>query len=385
MSELIQKRDNRATIRWKLLTGVSALALTAYVSSAGLAHAEDSDRPQVWIELGGQLSRLDDGQEAFSPPLMDSRPSIFSPSQKFEKPPVYGLDEFGAILFQPDNSNWVFSASIRYGRSAADRHVVQNTDPKPFEKYFLGRPYFANPVAQKFAETKAHNSERHEILDFEAGKDVGLGLFRSKDITSIISAGVRFAQFESKTNVSLKSDPDWHFNYKYPTFVHIEITNGQPFHSNWASMTAQRSFHGMGPTLSWKASAPLAGNVQDGAIILDWGLNAALLFGRQRTRTHHQTTARYFNISRPILSHSAVPHTISRFPATPDHARSRNIAVPNVGGLAGLSFVYSDAKISFGYRADFFFGAMDTGIDARKSTTLGFHGPYASISVGLGD
>ena len=34
MSELIQKNDNRATIRWKLLTGASALALTAYVSSA---------------------------------------------------------------------------------------------------------------------------------------------------------------------------------------------------------------------------------------------------------------------------------------------------------------------------------------------------------------
>ncbi len=33
MSELINTHDNRATIRWKLLTGASALALTAYVSS----------------------------------------------------------------------------------------------------------------------------------------------------------------------------------------------------------------------------------------------------------------------------------------------------------------------------------------------------------------
>ena len=42
MSELIQKNDNRATIRWKLLTGASALALTAYVSSAAIAKAEDT-------------------------------------------------------------------------------------------------------------------------------------------------------------------------------------------------------------------------------------------------------------------------------------------------------------------------------------------------------
>ena len=42
MSELIQKHDNRATIRWKLLTGASALALTAYVSSTAMAGAEDA-------------------------------------------------------------------------------------------------------------------------------------------------------------------------------------------------------------------------------------------------------------------------------------------------------------------------------------------------------
>ena len=42
MSELIKNNDNRATIRWKLLTGASALALTAYVSSAAVAKAEDA-------------------------------------------------------------------------------------------------------------------------------------------------------------------------------------------------------------------------------------------------------------------------------------------------------------------------------------------------------
>ena len=59
------------------------------------------------------------------------------------------------------------------------------------------------------------------------------------------------------------------------------------------------------------------------------------------------------------------------------------VIVPNVGGFAGLSFRYADAKVSFGYRADFFFGAIDGGIDARKSETLGFYGPFATISIGL--
>jgi len=40
--------------------------------------------------------------------------------------------------------------------------------------------------------------------------------------------------------------------------------------------------------------------------------------------------------------------------------------------------------VSLGYRADFFFGAMDTGIDTAKRTTTGFFGPFATVSIGIG-
>jgi len=40
--------------------------------------------------------------------------------------------------------------------------------------------------------------------------------------------------------------------------------------------------------------------------------------------------------------------------------------------------------VSFGYRADFFFGAVDEGIDARHTKNLGFDGPFTTISIGLG-
>ncbi len=39
-------------------------------------------------------------------------------------------------------------------------------------------------------------------------------------------------------------------------------------------------------------------------------------------------------------------------------------------------------KVSLGYRADFFFGAIDGGIDTRKSETLGFYGPFATSASG---
>jgi hypothetical protein len=382
MSELICKNNGHANARWKLLTGVSVLALGFHVASPDTARAEDADRPVVWIELGGQLNRMEAGQEVFAPAIMDGRPSIFAPSQKFEKPARYGFEETGAISVEPGHSGLVFSAAVRYGRSKTDKHVQQQTHPLP--TVFHGYGGFTQtvpPIAQKFAETNANNSEQHVVLDFAVGKDVGLGLFGSRDATSVFSAGVRFAQFTSRTNISLKSDPDWHFNYKYPSG--LKISNGQPFHSNLAAMSAERSFHGVGPSLSWKASEPIAGTASDGAMMMDWGLNAAVLFGRQKAKTHHQTTARSFS-GRVFGSYPVIPHTVSRIPATPDHARFRSVTVPNIGGFAGLSFKYPNAKVSFGYRADFFFGAMDGGIDSRQTYDRNFYGPFASISVGLG-
>ncbi len=382
MSELIQEKTSRASLRWRLFAGVSVLALAAHIASAEMAMAEDADRPTVWIDLGGQLSHLQDGQETFAPSVMDARPSIFDPSQKFEKPPSYSFDGYGEISVRPEHSDWVFGATIQYGRSKSRKYKLQQTNPEPFKKYYSGYTNTANPVAQRFAETTTNNSEQHVILDFKVGRDVGLGLF-GNNATSVVSAGVRFAQFGSKTNISLKSDPDWHFNYKYLASRGFSISNGQDFHSNLARMTAENSFHGMGPSISWKASAPLAGD-QNESIAIDWGLNAAVLFGRQKARTHHQTTARYFSKYGPLLTQPVVPHTISPFPVAHDHTRFRSVTVPNIGGFAGLSFNYSNAKLSFGYRADFFFGAMDGGIDARKTYDRSFYGPFATVSIGLG-
>jgi hypothetical protein len=42
-------------------------------------------------------------------------------------------------------------------------------------------------------------------------------------------------------------------------------------------------------------------------------------------------------------------------------------------------------SLSTHYRAGYFFGAMDTGIDAAKKTTPGFNGIYASIGIGMGN
>ena len=382
MSELINAKNGRNNLRWKLLTTVSALALIGNLSAMSAAKAgDDTDRPTVWIELGGQLSRLGDGQETFNPNFPDSpaRPSIFSPSQEFEKPPSYSVDETGNISFQPEGSSWVFAASVRYGRALSKKSAHQQTYPNVFKKYFSsGITSAAYPRAAKFADTSVHNDEQHLILDFQAGKDVGLGMFGGRHGSSTINFGVRFAQFTTKTNIAVHSNPDWHFSYIY--------TNGQkfvwrqPYHSNYAELEAKNSFRGIGPSLSWNASAPFAGAPQAGELTLDWGLNAALLFGRQKTRVHHHTTEQY-EVGRFLYP---PPKTVEYFNAPPSRISSRTVMVPNVGGFAGVSFKFPNVKVSAGYRADLFFGAMDGGIDARKNENRGFYGPFASVSIGLG-
>ena len=216
MSELIQKNDNRATIRWKLLTGVSALAVTAYVLSADIANAEDADRPTVWIELGGQMSMMDGLSSPFTAPFMSVTPKpapykgeSFIDSQHA---PRISVDYEGKITFQPENSDWVFSAGIQYGRSRRNTHHHHQTANQPAEitfyfAYYHRYSHFQTTfVSVPFADTKAPFSEKHMVLDFQAGKDVGLGLFGNSG-TSTLSAGVRFAQFRNNSSLDIRARP----------------------------------------------------------------------------------------------------------------------------------------------------------------------------------
>jgi hypothetical protein len=386
MSELINTHVQK-NFRWQLLATVSALALgTAGVT---VAAASESSHPTVWIELGGQLEQLDGGQQLFTPPFtIDSHvpaPETISPLS-VEHGPRRSFGGEAGVSVMPQGTQWVFSAAVRYGRANSHKALHQQSYPADYYISALGNPKFLHvfPGGAQFANTETKHSESHAVLDFQAGKDVGLGVFGTSG-SSILNLGVRFAQFVTRSHIAINENPDWHFQptYKYlgPTATHVRFPNGQPFHSYAGSFDASRSFTGLGPSLSWKNATPLTRG-EDRALTLDWGINAALLFGRQKARTHHQTTEVHH--VGGFGSNPATLTTLYKSPATPDHTRSKSVIVPNVGGFAGLSFRYDAAKVSFGYRADFFFGAMDGGIDARKTYDRNFYGPFATIAIGLG-
>jgi hypothetical protein len=149
-------------------------------------------------------------------------------------------------------------------------------------------------------------------------------------------------------------------------------------HTYTATFHAERNTHAIGPSLSWDASVPVAGSDNGMAVAFNWGANAAFLFGRQRVKGQHQTSGRYIKglaSGNQISSYAPGAHPVDR---------ARTVTIPNFGGFAGLSFRYADAKLDMGYRADFFFNAIDSGIDTRKSGNIGFYGPFAAISIGIG-
>ena len=331
----------------------------------------------IWLEFGGDFAMLSARQTTYVPPFESKFEGDLPTPVGIQKTPDMGLDWNAALSYRPDDSDWVVKAGIRYGRKT--RHNDTHKSITQTQSFIYLSPSFryecppgtglcSQAYINKFVDAKNAESERHLMLDFTLGRDVGIG----ESAKSTISAGVRMAQFSSRNVGRFNADP----NYYFGPHAYIDGKYHQVFN---ADVRERHSFHGIGPQLTWDGSAPIFGTPQNGQITFDWGANAALLFGRQRTSIFHQTW--HCTLYGPAVFFKGCGPTYS---APENIHRSKNVTVPNLGGYAGLSVQYEDAKISFGYRADEFFGAMDGGEATAKKYDRGFYGPYLNISVGLG-
>ena len=254
MSELIHLESGQTGLQWRLLATVSAAALVAAMCNANQAEAQDSDRPTVWIELGGLMQHVSGQGDPFVPSFLAANPNspVLQPTTpvQAQRSVPFSFGEEGKITVQPEGSDWQFAASVSYGRSSTFKHVDHQTN-RLFTKY---TGYVTD--LERFADTKVHRKQSDAIVDFSAGKDVGLGLF-GKNWFSVLSLGVRFAQFSSKTTFDVRARPDLQLQYKYPaTFSGIHILPQHSFHNYHVTGSASRSFHGIGPSITWNASFP---------------------------------------------------------------------------------------------------------------------------------
>jgi len=408
MSELINVAANSRNKRCELLAGTSALVLLAAFELINPALASEDGAPVVWLELGGQLEHMNITQDRFDAPFengpgpLEPKPAPwtswppfsyhaapaptapFDPSHPFDlqKPPRYSISGEGKLIFAPHGTDWVFSAAVRYGRATGHRSDIQKTQRNKFLQNTNAPGVYVTPRVARFTNGDIDYSQSHMVLDFQAGKDVGLGVFGNSHST--INAGVRIAQFSSRSSVTILGNlglqPYRYTKYAYYGPPNKNVQYKTRFQSYGLRAHSTRNFHGIGPSLSWDGSAAVAGHADGMQLMFDWGINGALLFGRQRAATDHKTAS----YDRYQLYGYKVALRYTQYKFATAHTRSHSVVIPNVGGFAGLSFKFPNAKISFGYRADVFFGAMDAGIDARSTEDMAFHGPFAKVSIGLG-
>jgi len=362
----------------------------------------DGKKPQLWLTLGGSfLNKIDGKTDPYDPLAMANFPNGGHPTPpwasglptlaQLQKTPAAGFEEEASLTFQPEDTDWVLKAGIRYGRSAHNKTVHKSqfaatrTQWEVFTGYTFPCTFFdqfyptfsdqcRHGAFKEFVDSHDASSEWHAIMDFEIGRNVGIGTFNGEG-TSTISAGVRIAQFHSKDHLLLGAGPHYDLSGKY--------------HEIYDFYTQEdRAFHGMGPELAWDASQPIMGNAQNGRLTFDWGLNAALLFGEQSVHLDHVVKHCTVHGAGGLSSCDGGGIGSNGDPMIVEPAdnvvRSTNVTVPNLGGYAGVSVNYSNAKISLGYRADEFFNAMDGGQDIAKKFDRGFYGPYFNISLGFG-
>jgi len=386
MSELVNTQNGNPQLRWRLLATVSAIALATHIVPAS---AQDANRPTVWIELGAQYENITGQNVPFVPPYDAAARDLSFPSlTEIENALGKSFGGEGSLSFQPHGSDWIFMASARYGRTHTARagHAQKALIGPPVAQYLTpggkhlktggGSNYLVTPSATAYVDQSADNAESHAIVDFQVGKDVGLGLF-GRGTESVFGFGARYVQMSASSRLNSHTLPDAEFTVKqglFPGKYYIQ----QSHHNSASSAERYSSFRALGPSLSLSNTTDLLGNVDDGALSVDWGANVAVLFGRQQTHVQHQSTARKIARinGRDVIS--------SQMPGSGNRTVSRHVTVPNVGGFAAVSYRFTNAKISAGYRADFFFGALDRGLDTRDSAALGFHGPFATVSFGLG-
>jgi hypothetical protein len=309
--------------KWQLLSTVSAFAMFSLLSGAQAQDGSSSlvDGAHIWAEIGGQLTDY-----ASNPTTVFNDPT--TPGSAIFIGPSGGWDGDAKFSFQPANSNWIFSAKVRYGRS----------NPKNFAAVGTTTPATTDSTQRYYSGFVSHK-ESHSMIDFTVGQDVGLGMF-GQNGSSVVSFGVRFAQFQTRTDIGYYTG-----------------TQSSTSFSENARIT--RAFTGVGPMIAWDASAPLGGDFNS-QLSIDWGADASVLFGKQK------------------MTLSAAYSTGPNYTAT----RRKSATVPSVGGYLALSWHGGEGtKISLGYRADEYFKALDGGFDTAAKIDRAFYGPFIKIGI----
>jgi outer membrane receptor protein involved in Fe transport len=338
------------------------------------------------VEIGGQVQRHEAPYSAVTPSFADSFSDALQPSDAQNRDLDWG-DGRELRLTYTLPSNWRVGAGVRYGRTnGADTTLVfelGDTGCGSVQYYCDLFPDPNGPYARllhfradNYADVVATNREEHTLVDFDIGRDVGLGL----GLESTVRAGLRYAQLESTTRLQMWGVPNWDLPAEFALFKYADNTHYQ------ADLFASREFEGFGPTLSWDAAKQLWG-ADDGHLDLEWSATAGVLFGKQKALFEGEESSAYFSgiyysqtdVSRQFQQREAWVD-ITDLPAP----RSRSVTAPLLDLSLGLAYEAGRVKVGAGYRWERYFDVLDAGYREHEDADRTIDGPYFKLSVGFG-
>jgi hypothetical protein len=327
------------SVRMQLLTTASMVALAAAgTSSTALADTFSVDIGGSWLQTHH------DNTDYLNPDFPNSsEPTVFDVA------PGNGFEANGTVSWRPDDSDLIFSAGLTYGRTH-DHHASRYGS-------------FSEEFSNKYFGGNASNKVSHTLIDFQVGRDFGIGMF-GENGSSVLSIGARYAKFSDRTHVAFQSS-------KYLP------EEGGP-HTFGGAGRINRGFTGLGPRLSWEASLPL-GDQTTGGFTVDWGVDFAILFGRSTASDHFSNYARTIGTTTYSTNNGHRNH---------DHI------VPNFDAHLGMSYHFDGgAHVSFGYMFEKFGNVLDGGAPEApegdgfynyRQTDRISYGPYVKLGYDFG-
>jgi iron complex outermembrane receptor protein len=259
-------------------------------------------------------------------------------------------------------------------------YTVTKDVPIIGEKYFSNKydPRYLLQATDRLSEW-TNRKEDHLIVDFQVGKDVGLGGVFGANQSSLI-AGLRYADFKSDVSGYMRGIPDMTLPEdgwgKYNT----------TFHQYIAAFDAKREFKGAGPTLSWEASRPLLGSDETGHLNVDWTVTGGALYGRQKATITGTKGSSYFDAVYPFFPEQYVVNGLAPPTQAPLNIapRTKDVFVPLLDLSVGLSWQVPGVTLGAGYRWERYFNVLDAGFTDHKSYDRTLDGPYVKFAIGFG-
>jgi iron complex outermembrane receptor protein len=325
------------------------------------------------VEVGGMMSRFDRSVEPYTPDWIT--PAIASSPAVQDNDLDWGDVRDIKLTYAPANG-WRISGAYRFGKTnVSDRGAA-------YEEVTPGLIKNGARVGQllerdNHAITAVRGSEEYSVADFMVGREVGLGAF-GEGGKSAVSAGLRYANFESTSHVAMDGIVD---SYIAPA---IGLKYGvQRYEAFTTSLDSVREFEGAGPALSWDASVRLWGDDETGHADFDWSIGGAVLYGKQSNDSSEDRWGQYIRLTGLGLGPLPVRTTLYNQTDVPRH-RTEKVTVPNLTLSLGLSYSVDRVKVSTGYSYDRFFDAIDGGVEEGQQHDRTIHGPYLKLSVGFG-